>query len=121
MRKLFVWILFVAASTLISINAYGVYASEITPINDIKTLAINFDGKEVMLKGITKEPTRIPLMSLKAYVLEDESGEVTILTNDDLPHMNKEITIRARVESLAIIKGEAVGLTVYELKRYEYH
>lgn len=118
MRKLLIRILLLAAITLISI---GVYASEITPINDIKTLAVNFDGKEVMLKGITKDPTRIPLMSLKAYVLEDESGEVTILTNDDLPLMNKEITIRARVESLAIIKGEALGLTVVELERYEYY
>jgi hypothetical protein len=118
MRNFFMLTVFMAAIILFSIS---VYANEITPINDIKTFAINFDGKEVTLKGITKDPTRIPLMSLKAYVLADESGEVTILTNDDLPLMNKEITIRARVESLAIIKGEALGLTVVELERYEYY
>lgn len=118
MKKLLILTIFMVTISLISIS---VYASEITPINDVKTLAVNFDGKEVTLKGITKDPTRIPIMSLKAYVLEDESGEVTILTNDDLPLMNKEITIRARVESLAIIKGEALGLTVVELERYEYY
>ncbi|MCH9638618.1 MAG: hypothetical protein K0U40_03890 [Betaproteobacteria bacterium] len=118
MKKYLIFYIIIVTTALISIS---VYANEITPINDVKTLTINFDGKEVLLKGITKEPTRIPIMSLKAYVLEDESGEVTILTNDDLPLMNKEITIRGRVESLAIIKGEALGLTVVELERYEYY
>jgi hypothetical protein len=42
-----------------------------------------------------------------------------ILTESDLPKMNEEITIRAKVNSLAIVKGEAVGLTVIELERYE--
>ena len=118
MKKQSILCLFIATITLINIS---VYANEITSIDDIKTFTINFDGKEVILKGITKDPTRIPIMSLKAYVLEDESGEVTILTSDDLPLMNKEITIRGRVESLAIIKGEALGLTVVELERYEYY
>jgi len=52
-------------------------------------------------------------------VLEDSSGEITVLTEFDLPKMNEEITIRAKVKSLAIVKGEAVGLTVTELERYE--
>lgn len=51
--------------------------------------------------------------------LEDTSGEITVLTEFDLPKMNEEITIRVRVKSLAIVKGEAVGLTVTELERYE--
>lgn len=42
-----------------------------------------------------------------------------MLTEFDLPKMNEEITIRVRVKSLAIVKGEAVGLTVTELERYE--
>lgn len=98
---------------------HPVFAGEITPINEINTAPVNFDGKEVKLKGIPKNPTRLPLVNLKSYVLEDSSGEITVLTEFDLPKMNEEITIRAKVKSLAIVKGDALGLTVTELERYE--
>ena len=100
-------------------TGYPVLAGEITPIQEINTAPVNFDGKEVMLRGIPKNPTRLPLVNLKAYVLEDSSGEITVLTELDLPKMNEEITIRAKVKSLAIVKGDALGLTVTELERYE--
>ncbi len=99
--------------------SHPVLAGGITPIQEINAAPANFDGQEVKLKGIPKNPTRLPLVNLKSYVLEDSSGEITVLTELDLPKMNEEITIRAKVKSLAIVKGEAVGLTVTELERYE--
>ncbi|MBS0498303.1 MAG: hypothetical protein JSR51_11730 [Proteobacteria bacterium] len=99
--------------------SHPVLAGGITPIQEINEAPANFDGREVKLKGIPKNPTRLPLVNLKSYVLEDSSGEITVLTELDLPKMNEEITIRAKVRSLAIVKGEAVGLTVTELERYE--
>jgi hypothetical protein len=104
---------------IVMFTSSHVSAEEIISINEINTSPVNFDGKEVKLKGIAKNPTRIPLVNLKAYVLQDESGEITILTESDLPRMNEEISIRVRVESLAIIQGEALGLMVTELERYE--
>ena len=95
------------------------HAGGITPIHEINTAPANFDGKEVTLKGVTKDPTRIPVIDIKAYVLEDDTGEVIILTDSDLPAMGIEITVRVRIDSLAIIKGEALGTTVVELQRYE--
>ena len=101
----------------------GIHANaddiHITPINEINSSPANFDGKEVRLKGIAKDATRIPLINLKSYVLQDNSGEITILTEADLPQMGEEISIRARVDSLAIILGEAIGMTVIELERYQ--
>ncbi|MBX3639098.1 MAG: hypothetical protein KIS65_00575 [Nitrosomonas sp.] len=91
----------------------------ITPIHEVNAAPARFDGKEINLRGITKEPTRIPLIDLKAYTLEDESGKITILTSAELPRTDIEIIVRVRIENLAIIQGEAVGTTVIELKRYE--
>lgn len=108
---------FIAAILLMSINACA--QNGIVPINAINTSPVNFDGKEVRLRGIPKNPTRVPLMNIKSYVLEDKSGEVTILTEADLPKMNEEIVVRVKVESLAIIQGDAVGMTVIELERYK--
>jgi hypothetical protein len=116
MKKLLVQMALILAIVLIVNPAR---ADDLVSINQINESPVNFDGKEVKLKGIAKNPTRLPLVNLKSYVLEDSSGEITILTESDLPKMNEEITIRAKVNSLAIVKGEALGLTVIELERYE--
>ena len=115
MKQLLVQILFVV---MLCIGCHA-SADDIVAIQEINESPVNFDGKEVKLKGIAKNPTRLPLVNLKSYILEDSSGEIMILTESDLPKMNEEITIRAKVNSLAIVKGEAVGLTVIELERYE--
>ncbi|MEK6708590.1 MAG: hypothetical protein AABY81_07300 [Pseudomonadota bacterium] len=70
-----------------------------------------------MLRGVAKDITRIPLVNLKSYVLKDDSGEITILTEADLPKTNEEISVKVRVESIAIIKGKSVGMTVMEVER----
>lgn len=98
--------------------AHHVFANEITPINDIITSPADFDGMEVTLKGVASDITRLPLLYLKSYVLKDNSGEITILTEAELPKSGEEIIIKAKVESFAIIKGESLGMMVMELERY---
>ena len=115
MRKIFILVLI---SMMFAFTSLHVSADEITRISEIKASPINFDGKEVRLNGIPKDATRIPLVKLKTYVLEDDSGEITIFTSDDLPVMGEKLSIRVRVESLAIIMGEPLGMTVVELERY---
>lgn len=117
MKKLLMQTMFILAIFLLAGNPAS--ADEIVSIKEINESPVNFDDKEVKLKGIAKTPTRLPMVNLKSYVLEDKSGEITVLTELDLPKMNEEITIRVKVKSLAIVKGEAVGLTVFELERYE--
>jgi hypothetical protein len=95
----------------------GCSAIDATPINEINTSPANFDDKEVMLHGIAKDPTRIPLLDMKSYVLKDESGEITILTKAELPKVNEKISVRAKVANIAIINGESLGMTVTELAR----
>ncbi len=115
MKKLLVMTALTVTLVLAGLQAN---ASEITQINDIIASPANFDGMEVKLKGVASDITRIPLLYLKSYVLKDDSGEITILTEADLPKTGEEIMIRAKVESFAIIKGEALGMMVLELERY---
>ncbi|MBA3756151.1 MAG: hypothetical protein H0X02_08000 [Nitrosomonas sp.] len=116
MKKMLVQTILLLA---ILVTSFHARADEIIPIQEINNAPVNFDGKEVKLKGIPKNPTRLPLINLKSYVLEDASGEIMILTESDLPKMNEEMSIRVRIKSLAIIQGEALGLTAIELERYE--
>lgn len=113
------WLVQAILLLAILITGFPAVADKITPIKEINDAPVNFDGQEVVLQGVPKNPTRIPLINLKSYVLEDSSGEITVLTEAELPKMNETITIRAMVKSVAIVKGEALGLTVTELERYE--
>lgn len=112
-----IFVLITGLLTLVSLSS-TVVADNITAIQTINNAPARFDGKEVILRGVTKDPTRIPVIELKAYVLEDNSGEIIILTDSDLPEMGIKITVKVRVDSLAIIKGEALGTTVIEVERY---
>ena len=92
-------------------------ANNATPINDLNTSPANFDGKEVTLHGVARDVTRVPLFNLKSYVLKDGTGEITILTERELPKMNEEIHVKVTVGNIAIINGESLGTTLMELER----
>lgn len=67
---------------------------------------------------VAKDVTRLPLFNLKSYVLQDDSGEATILTERELPKMNEEIRVKVKVGNLAIINGESLGTTFVEVERH---
>ena len=69
---------------------------------------------------MVKELTRIPLINMKAYVLKDESGEIAILTDHDLPKSGQELSVKVKVQNLAIINGEPLGTTITEIERHEW-
>jgi hypothetical protein len=95
----------------------GCSANNATPISELNSSPANFDGKEVMLRGVAKDVTRVPLFNLKSYVLKDDTGEATILTERELPKMNEEIHVKVKVGNIAIINGESLGTTLIELER----
>ena len=111
------------AGIVLAVAAAGVLLSgcnsiNATPISEINASPANFDGKEVVLHGVAKEPTRLPLLNLKSYVLKDDSGEIAILTEGDLPKVNEEISVRVKVANIAIINGEPLGTTITEIARH---
>jgi hypothetical protein len=83
-----------------------------TLINEINSSPVNFDGK-----GIVKDPTRLPLLGTKSYVLKDDSGEILVLTQADLPKMNEKISVKVKVANIAIINGESLGTMITEISR----
>ena len=105
-------------AVVLSVMLSGCGAINATPINEINTSPANFDGKEVLLHGVVKDPTRLPLLDTRSYVLKDDSGEILILTAADLPKINEEISVKVKVANIAIINGESLGTTVTEISRH---
>jgi hypothetical protein len=86
-----------------------------TPIRDIVAAPANFEGKEVKLKGQVKGIVRLP--GLRAFTLQDETGQITVVTQGELPAANSDVTLKGSVRSAIIVGGQSLGLRVEETRR----
>jgi hypothetical protein len=89
-----------------------------TPVQEIMAAPAQFEGKEVRIRGKVKDVTKIPLINLSMYIVDDGSGEVTVMAQDKLPAMDETVNVRGVVESAAILGGQSIGLRIREMKRY---
>lgn len=88
-----------------------------TPIKDIAAAPATFEGKAVKLKGKVLDITRLPIIELKAFTLQDETGQITVTTQGNLPAVNDAVALEGTVKSAIIIGGQSLGLRVEETKR----
>ena len=87
-----------------------------TTVKEVVTSPGQFEGKEVKLKG--KVHSILKLGSIRAFTLQDESGErIMIVTGGQLPAENSEVALKGKVASALIVGGAAVGQRVEETKR----
>lgn len=86
-----------------------------TPVKDIAAAPANFEGREVRLKG--KAGNIVKLMGLQAFTLQDGTGEITVMTQGELPKAGATVALKGTVKSAVIIGGQSLGLRVEETKR----
>jgi hypothetical protein len=88
-----------------------------TEIKDVVENPATYEGKEIKLKGTVTDVVKVPLIELKMYSIKDNGNEITVITDGDLPSINQKIALKARVSSVAIVGGEAIGLKAREIRR----
>jgi hypothetical protein len=110
-------ILALASAAMLSASGCQYLPFGYTKLGDIAAAPAQFEGKEVKVKGAVTQITKIPLIEIKTYVLQDGTGELVVRTDGPLPAKGDTLAIRATVSSAAIIGGESVGLTLKELER----
>src|SRR5262245_63721877 len=81
-----------------------------TPIKEITTAPGQFEGKEVKLKGRVK--SIVKLLGVKAYLVDDGTDSITVVTGGDLPGENAEVALKGVVHSAVIVGGTSLGLKV---------
>ncbi len=88
-----------------------------TPIKDLVAAPASFEGKEVKLKGKVTDITRVPIVELKSFVVQDDTGEIAVITQGTLPAVNDTVKLAGTVTSAVIFGGQAFGLHVKEVRR----
>ena len=86
-----------------------------TPIGEIAAAPGQFEAKEVKLKGRVKGVVK--LLGVKAFSLQDETGEIIVITDGQLPAESSDVALKGVVRSAVIIGGTSLGLKVDETKR----
>ena len=88
-----------------------------TPVKEIVAAPANFEGKEVRVRGTVKDVTKIPLLDLRSFLLQEEGAEITVVTEGRLPAKGERVATKGTVTSTAIIGGQSLGLRIKERER----
>jgi hypothetical protein len=88
-----------------------------TPIKEITAAPANFEGKEVKLKGKVRAVTKLPILELKSYTLQDDTGQIEVIARGELPAADVDVALKGTVKSAVIIGGKSIGLRVEETER----
>lgn len=88
-----------------------------TTIKEITEAPAHFDGKEIKLKGKVKSVTKVALLDIKLFVLDDGTGQVMIIPTENMPAENETVALSGVVENVAIIGGQSLGMHIKETRR----
>jgi hypothetical protein len=88
-----------------------------TRIADIQAKPADYTGRELVIRGTVVDSWSLPLLEVKVYTVSDGSGSILVRTATQPPASGARITVRARVDNIAVLGGKAVGLHLVEVRR----
>ncbi len=83
---------------------------EVTPIAQLSAQSDRL-GQSVLVEGVVRD--RAPFLKNAAYQLQDESGEIWVLTNNPLPDSGQAVTIKATIKAKSIVISNQKVQEVY--------
>lgn len=112
MKKTFLY----ALSVLVLLSLFGCMGLGTTKIADIKNNPRNYVGKEVTVSGTVTRT--FSLFVIKYFTLNDNTGEITVITERPLPREGQQLKVKGVVrEAFAI--GPQSHLVVQEEPQQE--
>lgn len=87
------------------------------PIGEIAQNGSAFEGREVKLRGAVSQLVKLPFADAKSYRLKDATGDIVVWTTGTMPGEGEEVIVRGRVENIAIVSGQSLGLSLKEIER----
>ena len=80
-------------------------------IADLRYHPGRYQNHTVTLDGVVTTSWGVPLVPVKLYKIDDGTGEVTVVSNDGrAPARGARVRVTGRVEDVASVGGQAVGL-----------
>lgn len=82
-------------------------------VADLKRNPARYHDRVVSVRGVVTTSWGVPYAPLAVYRIDDGTGELTVLSsNGVVPTRGVRVQVRGRVDDLATVGGEAIGLHV---------
>lgn len=96
---------------LIVLASAGACAARSANIGDVRINPGRYIDRSVSIEGVVTESWGIPLVPYKLYKVDDGTGEITVLSNDDrIPSKGARVRVRGKLEDIATLGGRTLGL-----------
>jgi hypothetical protein len=84
-------------------------------IADIKYNPGRYENRTVTVDGVVTSAWGVPMLPFRLYKVSDGTGEVTVLANGGrVPTRGARVSVKGRVEDVATLGGQSVGLHIRE-------
>ena len=84
-------------------------------IAELKYNPGRYQDKTVAIDGVVTSSWGVPLVPFKMYKVSDGTGEVTVVSqNGRIPSKGAHVRVKGRVEDVATLGGQALGLHIQE-------
>ncbi|MGE3957995.1 MAG: hypothetical protein AB7H96_14845 [Vicinamibacterales bacterium] len=88
-------------------------------IADLRDNPGRYQHHVVSIDGVVTSSWGLPMVPFRLYRVDDGTGEVTVLSQGNrIPTRGARVRVRGRVDDVAVLGGQAVGLHVREQQLY---
>src|SRR6266508_5866263 len=88
-------------------------------IADLQRHPGRYTDRTVSVSGVVTSSWGVPLVPFRFYKVDDGTGEVTVLSQSSrMPARGERVRVKGRVNDVALVDGQAVGLHLREEALY---
>jgi hypothetical protein len=86
-------------------------AARAANIAEVKFNPGRWVDRTISVEGVVTESYGIPMVPYKIYKVDDGTGEITVVSNDDrVPSTGARVRVKGEVQDVATFGGRALGL-----------
>lgn len=88
-------------------------AARAANIGEVKSNPGRFVDRNVSIEGVVTESWGLPLVPYKMYKVDDGTGEITVVSNDDrVPSKGARVRVKGKLQDVATLGGRSLGLHI---------
>lgn len=89
----------------------GACAARSANVGDVKVNPGRYIDRSISIEGVVTESWGIPLVPYKLYKVDDGTGEITVVSDDDrIPSKGARVRVRGKLQDVATLGGRTLGL-----------
>ncbi len=95
-----------ASALVVALVLAGCTGITATPIGDVLKSPKDFDGKAIVIKGTVNSSAN--LVIVKYYVVNDGTGDLTVLTDGGVPNPGDKVRVKGTVDQAFAFQGHSI-------------